>query len=123
VAIGLLACAGLVSNAGSTLAEVGGRGHWIADWTLGPPVLVLGGVLLLRRVPLGYVVAAGLLLVSALGGVVFAIAAAVDNLLNGPRTEPSIIVVHLVISAVSRVLLAVFLGRGRAGLAPERAVS
>jgi hypothetical protein len=123
VAIGLLAYAGLAANAGSTLAEVGGRGHWVADWNVGTPVLVLGGVLLLRRAPLGYLAAAGLLLVSALGGVVFAIAAAVDNLLNGPRTEPSIIVVHLVISAVSGVLLAAFLGRGRARLAPERAVS
>lgn len=123
VAIGLLAYAGLLSNAGSTLAEVGGRGHWVADWTVGTPVLVLGGVLLWRRAPLGYVVAAGLLLVSALGGVVFAIAAAVDNLLNGPPTEPSIIVVHLAISAASGVLLAVFLGCSHARLAPEGAVS
>lgn len=117
VAIGLLAYAGLIANAGSTLAEVGGRGHWVADWIVGTPVLVLGGVLLWRRAALGYVAAAGLLLVSALGGVVFAIAAAVDNLLTGPRTDPAVIVVHLVISALSGVLLAVFLGPVRARLA------
>jgi hypothetical protein len=56
-AIGLLAYAGLAANSAATLADAGARGHWVADWTVGTPVLVLGGALLLRRVPLGYVVA------------------------------------------------------------------
>ena len=43
-------------------------------------------------------VAAGLPLVSTLGGVVFAVAAVVDNLASGPPTEPATIVVHLVIT-------------------------
>jgi hypothetical protein len=107
-AIGLFAYAGLAANSAATLAEAGARGHWVADWTMGTPALVLGGVLLLRRVRLGYVVAAGLLLVSALGGVVFALAATVDNLLSGPWTEPATIIVHLVISPFSAALLAVF---------------
>jgi hypothetical protein len=106
--IGLLAYAGLAANAASTLVHAGARGHWVTDWTVGTPVLVLGGALLWRRLPLGYVAAPGLLLVSALGGVVFAIAAAVDNLLAGPTTEPATIVVHLVISALSAALLVVF---------------
>ena len=109
--IGLLAYAGLAANATSTLAEVGARGHWVADWLVGTPVLVLGGVLLWRRVPLGYVAAPGLLLVSALGGVVFAIAAALDNLLAGPATDAATIVVHLVISALSAAFLVVFVRR------------
>jgi hypothetical protein len=106
--IGLLAYAGLAANAASTLAEVGARGHWVTDWTVGTPVLVLGGVLLWRRLPLGYVAAPGLLLVSAVGGVMFALAAAVDNLVAGPGTEPATIGVHLVISALSAALLVVF---------------
>src|SRR6266542_2818735 len=100
-------------NSAATLAEAGGRGHWVADWTVGTPVLVLGGVLLLRRVPLGYVVAAGLLLVSAMGGAVFALAATADNLLSGPWTQPATIVVHLVRSTFSAALLAVLVRDAR----------
>ncbi len=114
-AIGLLAYVGLAANAVPTLAGAGGRGHWVSDWVVGTPVLVLGGVLLWRRAPLGYVSAAGLLLVSVLGGVAFAVAASVDNgLAAGPQTEPSTIAVHLVISAISAALLVVLLVGGRA---------
>jgi hypothetical protein len=49
-----------------------------------------------------------LLLVSGLGGVAFAVAAVLDNLGSGPQTEPAVIAVHLVISAVSFALLAWF---------------
>lgn len=113
VAIAVLAYAGLITTAIGALAgaagAVGSRGHWVADWALGTPVLLLGGALLWRRAPLGYVGAAGLLLVSALGGVVFAVAAALDDLLSAPWTEPAVIAVHLAISAVSAALLAWFL--------------
>src|SRR2546428_214029 len=52
--------------------------------------------------------AAGLLLVSAMGGAVFALAATADNLLSGPWTELATIVVHLVSSTFNAALLAVF---------------
>jgi ABC-type enterobactin transport system permease subunit len=50
-----------------------------------------------------------LLLVSALGGVVFAAAALADNLENGIRTDPSVIIVHVGIGAASTAVLAWFL--------------
>jgi hypothetical protein len=87
------------------------RGQWVADWALGTPVHLLGGLLLWRRASLGYVAAPGLLLVSGLGGLAFAMAAVLDDLLAGLRTDPPTIAVHLVISAVSFVLLVFFLGR------------
>lgn len=112
-AIGVLAYAGLVATAvgafGSSATEAAWRGHWVADWILGTPVLILGGVLLWARRPFGYTSAPGLLLVSALGGVVFAVAAVVDNLTGGIRTELSAVVIHLVISAASLAVLAWFL--------------
>lgn len=52
-------------------------------------------MLLWRGVPFGYVAAAGLLLVSALGGVVFAVAAVIKNVDSGPATEPARIIVRL----------------------------
>lgn len=89
------------------------RGQWVVDGALGTPVLLLGGALLWRRAPLGYVAAAGLLLLSGLGGVAFSVAAVLDGLLSGPQTEPAIIVVLLVFSAVSFAPL-VFFVRGAA---------
>lgn len=119
--IGVLAYAGLVFTAtgafGSGATEAAWRGHWVADWILGTPVLILGGVLLWARRPFGYVTAPGLLLVSALGGVVFAVAALVDNLMGSIQTDPSVLVVHLVISAASAAVLVWFLG------APHRAAA
>jgi len=107
--IGALAYAGLVGTAlgvfDSSATEAAWRGHWVADWILGTPRLIMGGVLLWARRPFGYTVAPGLLLVSALGGVVFAIAGVVDNLSGGIRTELSVVVVHLVISASLAVLV------------------
>lgn len=112
-AIGVLAYAGLVVTAigafGSSATEAGWRGHWVADWILGTPVLIMGGILLWARRPFGYTAAPGLLLVSALGGVVFAVAAVTDNLSGGIRTDLSVVVVHLVISAASLAVLAWFL--------------
>lgn len=110
--IGVLAYAGLLVTAISTFGsepEAAWRGHWVADWVLGTPVLVVGGILLWSRRPFGYVAAPALLLVSALGGVVFAVAAVVDNLVGSIRTDVSVIVVHLVISAASLAVLVWFL--------------
>ena len=112
VVIALAAYAGLAGTAitalGDPTAEAATRPLAVADWALGTPVLLAGGLLLWWRVPLGYVTAPGLLLVSGLGGVAFALAAVIDNLLSGPPTEPVVIAVHLVIGVLSFVLLAVF---------------
>jgi hypothetical protein len=119
VLIAVLAYAGLAGTALATLgdpaSEAATRPLAVADWAVGTPILLAGGVLLWRRAPLGYVAAPGLLLVSGLGGVVFAVAAVVDNLLGGPQTEPAVLAVHLVISAFSFVLLALFARGARRG--------
>jgi len=113
VVIAFAAYAGLtaaaISALGSPAGEVLMRPLAVADWAVGTPVLLVGGILLWLRLPLGYVAAIGLLLVSGLGGVAFAVAAVLDNLGSGPKTEVAIIVIHLVISAVSLALLAWFL--------------
>jgi hypothetical protein len=115
VLISLAAYAGLAGTAitalGDPTGEAATRPLAVADWALGTPVLLAGGLLLWRRVSLGYVTAPGLLLVSGLGGVAFALAAVIDNLLSGPPTEPAVIAVHLVIGVLSFGLLGVF-GRG-----------
>lgn len=67
-----------------------------------------GGILLWARRPFGYPPAPGPLLASALGGVVFAASAFVDNLVGGIQTDPSV-VVHLVINAASAAVLVWFL--------------
>ena len=123
--IAVLAFAGLTAAAigalGDPAGDLGMRPLAVADWAVGTPVLLLGGALLWRRAPLGYVAAPGLLLVSGLGGVTFAAAAVLDNLQAGPRTEPAVIAVHLVIGAVSFGLLAFFLaGPARQVVAPTR---
>jgi hypothetical protein len=120
VVIAVAAYAGLMGTAiaalGEPASEAAVRPLAVADWAVGTPVLVAGGVLLWRRAPLGYVAAPGLLLVSGLGGVVFAVAAVIDNLAGGPQTEAAVIAVHLVISTVSFALLAFFVrGATRGG--------
>lgn len=113
-AIGVLAYAGLVVTAigafdgGAT--EAAWRGHWVADWVVGTPALLLGGIMLWARRLFGYMVAPAMLLVSALGGVVFAAAAALDNFSGGLRTDWTVVVVHLVISAASLAVLVWHLG-------------
>jgi hypothetical protein len=113
--IAVAAYAGLTGTAISALVDPTGdaatRPLAVADWAVGTPVLLAGGLLLWQRVSLGYVTAPGLLLVSGLGGVAFALAAVIDNLLSGPPTEPAVIAVHLVISVLSFVLLVVFARR------------
>lgn len=132
--IAVAAYAGLAGAAIAALGDAAGeaatRPLAVADWALGTPVLLAGGVLLWLSEPLGYMAAPGLLLVSGLGGVAFAVAAVVDNELGGPRTEPAVVAVHLVISVVSFGLLAFFvrratnrlpLGRPSAGSAQQAA--
>ena len=121
VLIAVLAYVGLTGAAVSALGrpgdEPGMRPQWVVDYALGTPALLLGGVLLWRRVPLGYVAASGLLLVSGLNGLAFAASAVLDGLLAGRSIESAVVVVHLVIGGVSFALLAFFDGRA-AGRAP-----
>ena len=120
VVIAIAAYAGLAGTAITALGDPAGeaatRPLAVADWALGTPVLLAGGLLLWRRVTLGYLTAPGLLLVSGLGGVAFAVAAVLDNLLSGPKTDPTVVAVHLVISLLSFGLLAIFVRRAASGL-------
>lgn len=94
--IGVLAYAGLVATAigafGSSATEAGWRGHWVADWILGTPGVDYGWDPVVGQAPLwlhgSSRPAPGLFLVSALGGVVFAVAAVVDNLSGGYSDRP-----------------------------------
>lgn len=117
--IGVLAYAGLVAAAigafGSSGPEPAWRGHWVADWIVGTPALIAGGMLLWLRRPFGYAATPGLLLVSTLGGIIFAVAAVVDNLAGGMRTDVAVVVVHLVICAASLGVLVWFLIAARGG--------
>ncbi len=126
VLVGIAAYAGLVGNSLGSLGSdaFAMRPQWAVDMAIGTPVLVIGGALLWLRRPLGYVVTGGLLLVSALGGIAFAVAALFDNALAAPSTEPAVIVVHLVISAVSGVFLAFFTtARGKQTVPTEAQVA
>jgi hypothetical protein len=126
IAIAVLAYVGLTAAAAGALGggEPAMRTQWVVDYALGTPVLLLGGALLWRRAPLGYVAAAGLLLVSGLNGLAFAASAVLDGILAGRPAEPAVVIVHLVIAAVSLALLAFFAlraaGRRRAGPMPRR---
>lgn len=112
IIIAILAYIGLTGAAVTALGrpanESGMRVQWIVDYAIGTPALFLGGVLLWRRLPLGYVAAPGLLLVSALNGLAFAVSAVLDGLLTGRSMEPAIVTVHLVIGGISFALLAFF---------------
>lgn len=77
----------------------------------------MGGILLWARRSFGYTAGPGVLLVSTLGGVVFAVAAVADNLSGDIPTDLSVVVVHLVIGAASLGVLAWFLS------APQRAAA
>ena len=116
--IALLAYVGLFANPGAA-AELGYRRQWAVDAGLGTPVLLVGGLLLWRRAPLGYVTAAPLLFVSGVGGLAFAVAAVLDQLLSGATTDPAVVGVHLAILMVDLTLLAVFVRhRSRPGTPP-----
>lgn len=110
VAIAALAYLGLTAAAAAALGggEPPMRVQWVVDYALGTPVLLVGGALLLRRAPLGYVAAAGLLLVSGLNGLAFAASAVLDRVLAGRPVEPAVVAVHLVIAGVSLAILAYF---------------
>jgi hypothetical protein len=90
------------------------------DYVVGSAPLLIGGVLRWRRQDLGYVTAAGLLLVSVAGGVAFAVSVVLEGLLTGSPIDADAAAVHLVIAAVYLGLLAFFLRGAASG---KRAVS
>jgi hypothetical protein len=113
VVIALAAYAGLIANAASSIGQLpvdeGFRGQWAIDMVVGTPALLAGGLLLWRRHPFGYLLAPGLFLVSALGGVAFSAASFLERLLTDVEPDLAVIGVHLAISAISTVLLALVL--------------
>jgi hypothetical protein len=125
VGVGLLATAGLTALVIPALADPTSvdpllHARWIVDYTVGNPVLLIGGVLLWRRAGLGYAIAAGLLFLSGVNGVAFAVGGVLGPLLTAVPIEAAVIAVHLGIAAVCLVLLAVFVRGGSARLADER---
>lgn len=120
IVIALLAYLGLTGAAVGALgggSEPAMRPQWVVDYALGTPVLLFGGVLLVRRVSIVYVAAAGLLLVSGLNGLAFAASAVLDSALAERPIDSAVVVVHLVIAGVSFALLVAF-AVGATGRAP-----
>jgi hypothetical protein len=89
------------------------RGVWIADLTLGVPAMLIVGGLLWRRVSLGYVAAAGLLLSFGLTSVVIAAMIALQHVLTGAPIDGATVMGLFIFSAVSWTPLLLF-GRGTA---------
>jgi len=114
IGLAVLAYAALTFVVMATLANPSGgdpllRPQWIIDYTVGTPVLLIGGVLLWRRTGLGYVTAGGLLFVSGVNGVAFAVSGLLEALITASPVDLAVIAVHLAISAISFVILVLFL--------------
>ena len=84
------------------------RHVWIADLVLQAPVVIVGGALLWRRWPLGYVAGAGLLLQYGLSAVGFVAGMALRAVLSASRLDLTTSVVLLVFGVVCFVPLAIF---------------
>jgi len=130
VGIGILATAALSFPVISTLsgsAPVDPLLHaeWIVDYTIGIPVLLIGGVLLWRRARLGYATAGGLLFLSGANGVAFAVSGVLGPLLAASPIDTAVIAVHLVIALICFTLLVFFLrgvAAGQRGASVSRAL-
>ncbi len=95
VGVGLLATVGLMVPVLTALADPAPvdpllHARWIVDFAVGNPVLLIGGVLLWRRVGLGYATAAGLLFLSGVNGVAFAVGAALGALLTAAPIDAAV---------------------------------
>jgi hypothetical protein len=118
IGVGLLATAGLLVLVIPALGDPASAGallhaRWIVDFTLGNPVLLIGGVLLWRRSGLGYATAAALLFLSGVNGVAFAVGAVLGGLVTATPIEATVIAVHLAIAAVCMAFLGFFLRSAR----------
>ena len=114
VGVGLLATLGLLALVIPALGQPASvdpllHARWIVDFTLGNPVLFIGGVLLWRRAGLGYATAAGLLFLSGANGVAFGVGGVLGALLTQTSIDVAVIAVHLAIAAVCLAILAYFL--------------
>ena len=89
------------------------RGVWVADLTLGVPAMLIVGGLLWRRVSLGYVAAAGLLLSFGLTSVVIAAMIALQPVLTGAPIDGATVMGLLIFGAVSWAPILLF-ARGTA---------
>jgi hypothetical protein len=89
------------------------RGVWIADLTLGVPAMLIVGGLLWRRVSLGYVAAAGLLLSFGMTSVVIAAMLALQPVLTGAPIDGATVMGLLIFGAVPLTPLLLF-ARGTA---------
>jgi hypothetical protein len=87
------------------------RGVWIADLTLAVPAMLIVGGLLWRRVSLGYVAAAGLLLSFGMTSVVIAAMMAIQPWLTQASTDAATVVGLLIFGAVSLAPILLFAGR------------
>lgn len=97
--------------AGGTLIVPLARGVWVADLTLGVPAMLIVGGLLWRRVSLGYVAAAGLLLSFGVTSVVIGAMVALQPALTGAPIDGATVMGLLIFGAVSLTPLLLF-GRG-----------
>lgn len=99
--------------AGGTPIDPPARGVWMADLTLAVPAMLLVGGLLWRRVALGYVAAAGLLLSFGMTSVVIAAMIALQPLLTGAPIDGATVMGLLIFGAVSWAPIVLF-ARGTA---------
>jgi hypothetical protein len=122
VALGVLTFAqdgfGAVTAAFSGTAGPIPRQIWIADLALEVPAIVLGGILLWRRHPLGYVVAPGLLLQFGMTPAVLAAIMALQPVLTGLPVDTPTIAGLLVFSLVSFVPIGFFVRASVSQLSP-----
>ncbi len=127
IAVGLLATAGLTYPVIATLAGAVAfdpllHAEWIVDYLFGTPVLLVGGALLWRRASLGFVVAPGLLFLSAENGVAFAVSGALGALVAAGAVDVAVVALHLAIATACLALLAVFLADPSLPCGDERRV-
>ena len=98
----------LTALAGGASVDPGAHRVWIADLAVEVPAMLLGGGLLWRRRPLGYVVGAGLLLQFGLTPIGLAANVALQGFQTATSTDVATISGLLVFSAVSFAPLAFF---------------
>jgi hypothetical protein len=101
-------------------ADPAARPVWISDLALQAPAVIVGGALLWRRQPLGYVAGAGLLLQYGLSAVGFVAGMVLESVLTGSPPDVATSVVLILFGAVCFVPLAFFI---RGAAAPTNGVA
>lgn len=101
-------------------ADPAARPVWISDLALQAPAVIVGGALLWRRQPLGYVAGTGLLLQYGLSAVGFVAGMVLESVLTGSPPDVATSVVLILFGAVCFVPLAFFI---RGAAAPTNGVA